>query len=294
MQAPREFQFAAGDGTALHVVDSPARVAPGADKCGVVLMHGLGEHCGRHAHVARFFNDNGWSVRRYDHRGHGRSGGPRGDMPDGAAILRDAKMVIDDFARQFDTPPLLVGHSMGGLWAARFATGHLSPLCGLILSSPALAIPLSGPQKLLLKALGAIAPGLAVPSGLQTRYLSHDPAVETAFKKDPLTHGKIAPRLLNGMLDAVSYAQQHASILAIPTLMVVAGDDRLVDASGSDAFFAQLKPGIGTMHRYADYYHEVFNEVGAARVFDDIRNWLDAQPFGASGKGNPAPATAVG
>lgn len=294
MRAPREFQLAAGDGTTLYVVDSPASVSPGAGKRGVVLMHGLGEHCGRHAHVARFFNENGWSVRRYDHRGHGRSGGARGDMPDGAAILRDAKLVIDDFARQFDTLPLLVGHSMGGLWAARFATGHLSPLSGLILSSPALAIPLSGPQKLLLKTLGAIAPGLAVPNGLQTCYLSHDPAVEAAFKQDSLTHEKITARLLNGMLDAVDYAQQHASTLAVPALMVVAGDDRLVDASGSDAFFARLKPGVGTMHRYADYYHEVFNEVGAARVFDDIRNWLGAQQFGASDGDKPAPASAVG
>jgi alpha-beta hydrolase superfamily lysophospholipase len=78
-------------------------------------MHGLGEHCGRYAHVARFFNEHGWSVRTYDHRGHGRSGGARGDVPDHEAVLRDAKIVVDDFAQRFDAPPLLLGHSMGGL-----------------------------------------------------------------------------------------------------------------------------------------------------------------------------------
>lgn len=293
MRAPREFQLATADGILLHVVDSPA-IRPNTAPRGMVLMHGLGEHCGRYAHVVRFFNECGWSVRRYDHRGHGKSGGARGDQPDGEAILRDARLVIDDFAREFDTPPLLLGHSMGGLWAARFATEALSPLCGLILSSPALAIPLTGPQKMLLKTLGAIAPGLGVPNGLQTRYLSHDPAVEAAYKKDPLVHSKITPRLLNGMLDAVEYAQTHAAALAIPTLMIVAGDDRLVAASGSDAFHTRLKPGIGTMHRYADYYHEIFNEVDAARVFEDMRNWLGTQQFGSSGESEPAPLPAAG
>lgn len=270
----RETQLAAADGTALFVNDWPDEKR----ERGVLLMHGLGEHCGRHAHVARFFNDAGWSVRAYDHRGHGRSGGPRGDTPDDEALLRDAKLVFDDFAQQFPAPPLLLGHSMGGLFAARFATGAMSPIGGLILSSPALAIPLSGGQKLLLKTLGAIAPGFAVPNGLQTRYLSHDPAVEEAYRKDPLVHAKITPRLLRAMLAAIECSQANAAALKMPVLMVVAGDDHLVDASGSDAFFARLAPGIGSMHRYADYYHEIFNEVGAARVFHDIRAWLSCHP----------------
>jgi alpha-beta hydrolase superfamily lysophospholipase len=270
----RELQLVAADGTALFVTDWPGE----RHERGILLMHGLGEHCGRHAHVARFFNDAGWSVRAYDHRGHGRSGGPRGDTPDNEALLRDAKLVFDDFAKQFSAPPLLLGHSMGGLFAARFATGAMSPISGLILSSPALAIALSRSQKLLLKILGAVAPGFAVPNGLQTRYLSHDPAIEEAYRKDPLVHSKITPRLLHAMLAAVAFSQANAATLTTPVLMLVAGDDHLVDASGSDAFFKRLAPEIGSMHRYADYYHEIFNEVGAARVFNDIRAWISRQP----------------
>lgn len=272
MRPTRELELSAADGTRLFVTDW---LTGAQDKRrGVVLMHGLGEHCGRYAHVARFFNERGRAVRAYDHRGHGRSGGARGDTPSNDTILRDAKLVFDDFARQCDEPPLLLGHSMGGLFAACFATAAMSPLSGLILSSPALAIPLSGAQKLLLNAIGAIAPGLPVPNGLRTAFLSHDSAVEAAYRQDRLVHSKITPRLLRSMLAAVDHAHSHASSLAIPTLMVVAGDDRLVDASGSDAFFARLGPGIGTMHRYAGYYHEIFNEVGAARVFDDVQDWL--------------------
>lgn len=170
MTLAREHTLSAADGTPLFVSDWPIDAAAGE---GVVLMHGLGEHSGRYAHVARFFNDCGCSVRAYDHRGHGRSGGARGDVPDPATILRDAKTVIDDYARQLAAPPLLLGHSMGGTFAACYAARALSPLGGLILSSPALRIQLSAAQKLLLRLLGAIAPGYGIPNGLESRYLSH-------------------------------------------------------------------------------------------------------------------------
>ena len=276
---PREHRIAGADGTPLFVSDWPIDAMPAGK--GVVLMHGLGEHCGRYAHVARFFNDCGFAVRAYDHRGHGRSGGARGDTPGVEAIVQNAKIVIDDFARHLSAPPLLLGHSMGGTFAAFYATRALSPLGGLILSSPALHIRLAGAQKLLLRILGVIAPGLGIPNGLDSKYLSHRQEVVDAYDGDPLVHRKISARLLHAMLAAIEYAQGHASALDIKTLLLVAGEDRLVDASGSDAFFGKLGPGLGTMHRYAGYYHEIFNEVDAARVFDDIRAWMAAP--GAAG-----------
>ena len=272
MTRPRELLLSAADGTPLHVADWPLGSAAGE---GIVLMHGLGEHCGRYAHVARFFNDCGYSVRTYDHRGHGRSGGARGDVPDADALLRDAHIAIDDFAQNLATPPLLLGHSMGGLFAAYYATRAISPLGGLILSSPALGIRLSGAQKLLLQILRALAPGLGIPNGLDSKYLSHRQEVVDAYDSDPLVHPKISARLLHTMLTAIENSQAQASTLGIKTLLVVAGDDHLVDASGSDAFHTKLAPGVGTMHRYPGYYHELFNETEAGRVFDDVRAWLD-------------------
>jgi alpha-beta hydrolase superfamily lysophospholipase len=278
MTHARELTIKASDGTPLFVTDWLVD-PPAAEKGGIVLMHGLGEHSGRYPHVIRFFNERGLSVRAYDQRGHGRSGGARGDVPGDATMLQDAKIVIDAFAQPFSqngaAPLLLFGHSMGGLFAARFAAARLSPLRGLILSSPALALPMSDGQKKLAKILHKVAPGLRLPNGLKTQYLSHDPQVEINYLKDPLVHPKISARLLSSMLASVDFSQSHASDLAIPTLLVVAGDDHLVDATGSDTFFDQLRPGIGTMHRYDCFYHEIFNEVESRRVFEDVDAWLE-------------------
>ena len=47
-------------------------------KAVVCLVHGLGEHSGRYAHVAAALNDAGYALLGFDLRGHGKSGGPRG------------------------------------------------------------------------------------------------------------------------------------------------------------------------------------------------------------------------
>jgi alpha-beta hydrolase superfamily lysophospholipase len=271
--AVQSHQVSAADGTMLYVTDYllPASQARGS----VVLMHGLGEHSGRYRHVAGFFNECGLSVRCYDHRGHGRSQGKRGDVINGDPMLQDAEIIIDDFSARFSEPSFLFGHSIGGLFAARFALSHLSPLRGLILSSPALALRLSAFEAKMLKVMHMLAPSLGVPNGLSPSFLSHDTKVVAAYKSDPLVHRRISARLLRSMLSSIDSCQSHAASLAIPTLMLVAGDDRLVDPEGSKRFFAQLPAGLAQMHVYDDMYHEVFNEIDSQRAFADLRAWLE-------------------
>ncbi len=272
--APHSHQLTAADGTTLFVSDYllPSSSARGS----IVLLLGLGEHSGRYRHIAQFFNQRGLSVRCYDHRGHGRSQGSRGDVTNGDPLLQDCQIVFEQFAAQFRQPPFLFGHSMGGLFAARYALSGRSRLRGLILSSPALALRLSPPQRLLLKAMLALAPRIGVPNGLQPRYLSRDAEVVAAYRADPLVHNKICARLLASMLGSIAYCEAHAGELAVSTLMVVAGDDRLVDAQGSERFFASTPPGMAQLKRYPAFYHEVFNEPDAAQPFADVRAWLGA------------------
>lgn len=275
--SPEQSTLVTADGTRLFVLDwllPPDQAVRG----GIVLMHGLGEHCGRYAHVAEFFNQHGWSVRAYDHRGHGRSGGPRGDVPADATLSADAEMVIADFVRaqvgRWAGPPMLFGHSMGGLFAARFACSHRLPLRGLILSSPLLALKLTPFQAVLSHIMRRVAPGFAVSNGLKAEYLSHDLALVEAYRVDPYGQGKISARLLQALFAAIAQVHSEAATLQLPVLMVVAGDDRLVDASGSDVLYARLDPTRAILHRYAQLYHEIFNEIDKARVFDDVRAWL--------------------
>ena len=146
------------DGIALHVrrwllspLTQPARGT-------VLIVHGLGEHIGRYPHVAAHLNAWGWNVVGFDQRGHGLSGGARGRLAAADSLLQDLSQVIDAVRAEHSGPLVLLGHSMGGLVAARFVAEGLlaSPapwhraVDALVLSSPALDAGMSGAQKLLL------------------------------------------------------------------------------------------------------------------------------------------------
>lgn len=274
----REFELKTDDGKTIFVRDWPLDHANPHGQ-GLVIMHGLGEHCGRYAHVARFFNALGFLVRTYDHRGHGQSDGASGDVPDTRSLIRDAQIVISDFSAQLAGPPVLLGHSMGGLFAARYALEQLTPLRALILSSPALAIRMSSFQHGLLKVASSLIPGVGLPNGLQTRYLSHDNEVVCAYQDDPLVHSRLSARLLTSMLQAMDFCQTHASELTTPLLLLAADDDHLVDPAGSRRFLEKLVKNQYSAHFYHGFYHEIFNELDAVKVFDDVHTWLEVQKF---------------
>ncbi len=270
---PFTHQLTTPDGTRLHVTDFLIPEGRG----GVVIMHGIGEHSGRYRHVVKTLNGAGWSVRTYDHRGHGQSEGTRGDVNAASDLLMDGKAAIDDFADRIGAAPILLGHSMGGLFAAHFALARLAPLKGLVLSSPALSVPLTVVQRLMLKIMHAVAPHVGVPNGLDAAHLSHDAQVIADYRNDPLVHGKISANLLQSMLTSVAYCSARAGSLAMPTLMLVAGSDRLVDASGSQRFFASSPPGRAEFIWYEDFYHEVFNERDCPRPLGALCAWLANQ-----------------
>ena len=276
--ASNEGFLQAPDGAALFYRDWPVADARGS----VFIAHGLGEHSGRYAELAGIFNSLGFSVRAQDHRGHGRSGGVRGSIVRPDDFLMDMKQLFDHFALAQKTTPFLFGHSMGGLIAARFATGGFSPVRGLMLSSPALGIYLSRFQRLLLTVGSALAPGLAVATGLPSNRLSHDPEVQRVATGDVLNHRKVAPRVVRFMLDAGERCLADAAGFKAPVLLQFAGDDALVDPAGSEAFYARLPAGNKTRHRYADAYHEIFNEAEPlrGRVQGDLREWLLARELG--------------
>lgn len=269
------------DGLALYARHWPRTPAVGT----VLIVHGLGEHCGRHADLAAALNAHGWHVLGYDQRGHGHSPGRRGRLARNDDLLHDLAAVIDHARAARPGRLVLLGHSMGGVLAARFAAGALEgpapwhrELEGLVLSSPALRIGMNGLQKALLAVLGSLAPDAAVGNGLHPEWISRDPAVVQAYRGDDLVHDRISPRLLRFMLDAGERVRAAAPAWRLPTLLMWAGSDRCVDPAGS-ADFAAAAPGrLVSAHAFPPLFHEIFHEPERAGVMQPLRDWLDALP----------------
>jgi alpha-beta hydrolase superfamily lysophospholipase len=269
----------AQDGTHLVVVDWP--LSKGPVRGVVLIVHGLGEHAWRYDHVAERLNSWGFAVRSYDQFGHGESMGQRGALPSAGRLLDDLAEVVDEcrFRMNEGTPLILLGHSMGGLVAGRFVSLNMRRVQALVLSSPALDPGLNPFQKLMLAVVPRLAPDLRLGNGLNADYISHDPAVVAAYKADPLVHDRISARLAVFIAESGPATIAAAPAWSVPTLLMYAGADRLVDPRGSRSF-AQAAPGsVVTTRCFDDLYHEIFNEPGPQReqVFAELQRWLDAR-----------------
>ena len=282
--------FTAADGENLAVQDWPlpeGMMARGT----VLLVHGLGEHVGRYDALAQRLNAWGYAVRGYDQYGHGESGGPRGGLNTDTRLLEDLGDLVD--ATRARTPagqPLvLLGHSMGGLVAARFVALNMRPVDALVLSSPALDAGLGAVQKMLVVTLPRIAPNLRVGNGLDAQYLSHDPAVVAAYRADPLCHDRISARLARFIAEGGPATVARAAHWRVPTLLMWAGSDKLVNPAGSRAFAAAAPQALVQSHCFAPLYHELFNESPemADPVFNMLHTWLRGQGHAGAFVGHP-------
>lgn len=270
--------FTASDGENLAVQDWP--LLPDQPSRGTVLLvHGLGEHVGRYDALARQLNGWGFAVRGYDQYGHGESSGPRGGLTADGRLLDDLADMVDALRARMPAgqPLVLLGHSMGGLVAARFVSLKLRPVDALVLSSPALDPGLGAVQKLLLATLPRLAPNLRVGNGLDAQYLSHDTAVPAAYLADPLCHDRISARLARFIADGGPATVTRAAQWDVPTLLMWAGSDKLVNPAGSRAFAAAAPSARVQSRCFEPLYHELFNERAdlAAPVFQTLRQWLD-------------------
>ena len=286
--------FRTHDGLALQGRAWPCRYARGT----IVIVHGLGEHIGRYAHVAASLNAGGWSVVGYDQRGHGASEGRRGRLGATDDLLRDLAVVVDavrgaaDFSAPLAplAPLVLLGHSMGGTVASRFVAGGLEtptpawwrPVDALVLSSPALDLGMGPLQTAMLATLEPLAPNLGIGNGLKPAWISRDPAVVAAYIADPLVHDRIAPRLVRFLFDAGVAVRALAPGWIVPTLLLYAGNDRCVVPAGSAAFAAAAPKGVVTVRVFEGLFHEIFNEPEQAEVLSVLGSWLDTLPVSPS------------
>jgi len=252
----------------------------GRPKALLALMHGLGEHTGRYAHVGKVMADEGYALIGFDLRGHGKSGGARGHSPSLDAYMQDIKeFLVFLVQRHPEIPHFLYGHSLGGLLYLSYAIQFKPELMGVIVTGAALRSSLQEQKGkiAMVNLLGSLLPAMTIQSGLDPTTISRDPDVVQVYIKDPLVHYRTSLGFGKAALSAIELCFARTRELRLPLLIMHGKADQLTYPSGSEDFARLVREAGGdvTLKLWEGLYHELHNEPEKAEVFAFMAEWLD-------------------
>ena len=245
----------------------------------LIVVHGLGEHCGRYMNVVNHLVPLGYALYGLDHIGHGKSEGTR-EFVERFDDYTNTLTIYCNMVKGWQTgkPIFLLGHSMGGLIASYYLLDHQANFRGGILSAPFVKVSDSISQATITmgKILSVVTPRAGLVT-LDVSGISRDPEVVTAYVNDPLVfHGKTPVRLGAELLKAMLRVRAEAHRIALPLIILQGGGDRLVDPACGQILYDKAGSKDKTIKLYEGLYHEVFNEPERARVLKDVETWLAA------------------
>lgn len=249
-------------------------------KASIIIVHGLGEHSSRYQHLAHFFNAQRYSVYSFDQRGHGKSSGPRGDIPTYKIACDDIDSLIKSVQEVDPSNPIfLYGHSLGGAIVLYYGLTRSSTIKGIICTSPGLAsgVPLPPLKMGLAKILASIAPKTAINNGLDVENLSHDHKVIDAYKNDPLVHPMISARLGMELISKGPWMIENANQFKYPLLLLQGEMDHLVDPKMTSKFAKAVGSSKVQYKEFPGLFHEMHNELDNSEFLKTLTEWLEKQ-----------------
>jgi len=248
-----------------------------APKGRVLISHGYGEHGERYRHTAAWLLGLGWAVSAMDYEGFGRSEGPRGDAHGIGSFVDDFQTFL---AQERDLGPegplVVLGHSFGGLVALLAALRDPKAQDGLILSSPAVVLKSRGWAMDLLQAtVGRLAPHLPVDMAGNKGVGGSAGGLVRGSWAGPYRHHPARPAFGRALDEGADQVLGQGPALAVPTLLLQAGQDTLVDLPRAMAFWDSVNPAILERHLLEGFLHEVFHDRRRTEAQDIAAAWLD-------------------
>lgn len=241
---------------------------PEQAKAHVIMIHGLGEHCGRYDSVADYFYENGFAVTRFDLPGHGKSSGIRGDV----SRYEHFYTIIDHYVNALaHLPAIIFSHSMGGNIAFNYLLKqHDKKIVCASIGSPwiKLAFQPSVLKVIFSKIVRNIAPKLLQKTNLETSFISRIPEEVVRYNNDKLIHNYISPRLFTLVQAKGLRLKRKISDLTVPVFLYHGKADK-VTSFASSSELAKLNDTI-EFCAFEKAYHEVHNEPEREQLLKQI------------------------
>jgi acylglycerol lipase len=271
--APQIAFYDAADGRRLAL----RRWRPeGRARAHVVFLHGISSHGGWYTSSCSHLARSGFEVHFLDRRGSGLNLAGAGDVESWQAWIDDVTAYLKQLRGSL--PIVLCGISWGGKVAAATARLHPGLIHGIALLCPGLfsrrdpgrmkravlALPLSNRTQKRAVRVPIREPELFTDNRSRREFIAHDPLL--------LRHVTLRFARESGRL--TKFAQQSATFLHTPTLVMLAGRDRIVDNRRTRAYYARIPALKRALIEYSNAAHTLEFESEPGTYFRDLESWV--------------------
>jgi pimeloyl-ACP methyl ester carboxylesterase len=200
----------------------------------------------------------------------------------GTTSLLDYAADLENEIKKLDQPPIIMGHSMGGLLAQMLGSRGLAS--ALVLLTPA---PPRGIMALKLSSIRAFWSALTrwgfwrkphrqtyKEAVYSTMNLLPPEEQKKTYDKLVFESGRAALEIGLWFLDRNRASEVDASKVTCPVLVISGAHDRIMPASIVRKTVRKYRD-VATYREYADHAHKVITEPGWEKIAADIADWLE-------------------
>ena len=271
--------FITSGGYKLHYRDFHS---VGISKGTIVFIHGIQSHGGWYETSCKKFAQAGYRVLFLDRRGSGLNEVSRGDSPSFRTLLDDLKEFLQYQRKEIvgSTPLILGAISWGGKIAFGLEIRMANLVDGFILLAPGFCPKIQPTRKeRFFIALGSLfSPRRLFNIPLNDPELfTSNPAAQKFLKEDPLALRKATARFLLDSVRLDFYLRIFRTKISKPILLLIAGQDKIIDNEKTIAFVKRFASGSLTVRDYPEAHHTFEFEPEPQKHIEEIEEWLQAQ-----------------
>ena len=253
-------------------------ISSASGKKAVILLHRGHEHSGRVASLFHDLNLDGFQGFAYDMRGHGKSPGERGVAENYGVLIKDLNAFMNHIRDSHGiatTDMALVANSVGAVNAVTWLHDYGVQVRCMVLAAPAFRIKLYVPLAIPgLRLLSRINHHAMVTSYVRSSMLTHDVAQAKSYDDDKLITRKISVRVLLGLYDAATRILDDAGSIDVPTLVISAGADYVVQNKAHEQFINGISSRRKEHVTYPGMHHAIFYETNRVAVIEKARQFI--------------------
>lgn len=267
--------FRASDGYPFYYRHYPAQVPT---KARVVFVHGIRSHGGWYSRSCATLAAAGFEVYFLDRRGAGLNSAHRGDTPSFRRLLDDVAEFVQALrANRGWLPVFLAGISWGGKLAVGLPYRKPGLVDGLVLLCPGLVPRIAPPfpRRLRIAVARVLRPWRFFPIPLNEPDLfTASPVWQQFIDGDPHGLREATARFLFSSFSLDIYLRRAARRVTVPTLLMLAEHDRIIDNAAVRQFVARF-PGPTTIRDYPGAHHTLEFEPPEHRWLTDLIEWFE-------------------